>query len=88
MEDEPVFINQDDLHLSLADDQSQKVSRHEFYFYPDNEDVTEGWRSYKVEDENPFGSVPNNEEARNFLPLERNLLAADLNPAPITHKVH
>lgn len=33
--------------------------RHENYFYPANaEGVSEGWKSFRIEDEEPFGPVP------------------------------
>lgn len=83
-----VFINKDDLQISMTDEEIQR-SRHEFYFYPDNVVTSEGWKSYKVEDEDPFCSLPN--ESLTHLPTlqwESALPCSDTkNLNPITHKV-
>lgn len=41
--------------LDYEDDSWKRV--HENYFYPADAAVSEGWRSYKIEDEEPFGPI-------------------------------
>ena len=38
-------------------DEGFTANRHENYFYPDDAPVSEGWKSYKIEDEEPFGPL-------------------------------
>lgn len=40
-------------------------NRHDNYFYPDNEQVAEGWRSFKIEDEEPFGPITDGPPVKN-----------------------
>lgn len=47
------------IYAPLDYDEAFSESRHENYFYPDNEIVCEGWRSYKLSDDEPFGPIVN-----------------------------
>lgn len=71
-------------------------TQYENYFYPDNEVVSEGWRSYKIEDEHPFGPITDGPAINNhnrILPMcNNNNVAApkakqDFD-ANVTHKVN
>lgn len=45
------------IYAPLDYDEGFITNRHENYFYPENSECGEGWRSYKIEDEEPFGPI-------------------------------
>lgn len=49
--------DEDEVRIYAPLDYDDGSRRHENYFYPENEQVSEGWRSYKIEDEEPFGPI-------------------------------
>lgn len=76
--------------------------RHENYFYPDNAAICEGWRSYKIEDEEPFGPIAdgpagapikinNHSSSTYFRPADATASKRAVRPdfdASVTHKVN
>lgn len=50
--------DEEEVRIYAPLDYDDSFRRHENYFYPeDDQNVSEGWRSYKIEDEEPFGPI-------------------------------